>query len=86
MFDPPDFQPYMQIGPEVVNSDEHRQIAQETAQQAIVLLKNEGNLLPLSKKSTVAVIGPNSNVTRTLLSNYYGQRCHDGTEVYYPIQ
>lgn len=36
----------------------HRKIARETAAQSFVLLKNQGNLLPLKKSGTVAVIGP----------------------------
>jgi beta-glucosidase len=46
----------------ITNCPEHRQLAQEAAERAIVLLKNEGNLLPLdlSKLKTVAVIGPNA--------------------------
>jgi len=47
--------------------------------QGIVLLKHDENILPLSKDiSSIAVIGPNANVTSTLLSNYFGQRCHGG--------
>jgi beta-glucosidase len=44
------------------NSPEHRQLALKAAQEAIVLLKNQGNLLPLdlSKLKTIAVIGPNA--------------------------
>jgi len=44
------------------NSPEHQKLALKTAQEAIVLLKNEGNLLPLDLKKikTVAVIGPNA--------------------------
>jgi beta-glucosidase-like glycosyl hydrolase len=43
------------------NSPEHRQIALKAAQETIVLLKNDRNLLPLdlSKLKTIAVIGPN---------------------------
>jgi beta-glucosidase len=46
----------------VTNSEEHRQLAVKTAQEAIVLMKNEGNLLPLdlTKLKTIAVIGPNA--------------------------
>lgn len=46
----------------VNNSQKHRQLALEAAQKAIVLLKNEKNLLPLdlSKLKTIAVIGPNA--------------------------
>lgn len=45
------------------NSPEHRALALKTAQKAIVLLKNEKNLLPLdlSKLKTIAVIGPNAD-------------------------
>jgi hypothetical protein len=44
------------------NGTEHRALALKAAQKAIVLLKNEKNLLPLdlSKLKTIAVIGPNA--------------------------
>jgi len=46
----------------ITNSPEHRQLALKAAQEAIVLLKNQGNLLPLDLKKlkTIAVIGPNA--------------------------
>jgi beta-glucosidase len=46
----------------VTNSAEHRQLALKAAQEAIVLLKNDGNLLPLdpAKFKTIAVMGPNA--------------------------
>jgi beta-glucosidase len=46
----------------VTNSPEHKQLALKAAHKAIVLLKNEGNLLPLdpAKLKTIAVIGPNA--------------------------
>ena len=37
---------------------EHRAIARNTAAQSFVLLKNHGNILPLKKSGTVALIGP----------------------------
>jgi beta-glucosidase len=37
---------------------EHRKIARSTAAQSFVLLKNQGNVLPLKKTGTVALIGP----------------------------
>ena len=37
---------------------EHRAIARNTAAQSFVLLKNQGNILPLKKTGTVALIGP----------------------------
>ena len=46
----------------ITNSPEHRQLALKAAQEAIVLLKNQSNLLPLNlaKLKTIAVIGPNA--------------------------
>lgn len=45
---------------EVLAAPEHRVIARETAERTAVLLRNEGNLLPLSKTAykKIAVIGP----------------------------
>src|SRR3989454_46406 len=46
----------------VVNSTEHQQLALRAARESIVLLKNEKNVLPLSKTiSSIAVIGPNAD-------------------------
>jgi beta-glucosidase len=46
----------------VTNSPEHKQLTLKAAQEAIVLLKNDGNRLPLdpAKLKTIAVIGPNA--------------------------
>ena len=59
-FDPPEMVPYKRISPSIIDSPAHRQVALRVAREAIVLLRNEGNLLPLDrgKLSTVAVIGP----------------------------
>jgi beta-glucosidase len=45
------------------NSAEHRALALKTAQRAVILLKNDKNLLPLdlTKLKTIAVIGPNAD-------------------------
>lgn len=46
----------------ITNSPEHRQLALKAAREAIILLKNEGHLLPLpkGKYKKIAVIGPNA--------------------------
>ncbi|UMY64528.1 MULTISPECIES: beta-glucosidase BglX [unclassified Flavobacterium] len=41
-----------------VFSQTHRDIARKIAAQSMVLLKNQGQLLPLKKSGTIAVIGP----------------------------
>ncbi len=45
-----------------VNNADHRQLALKAAHEAIILLKNQNNLLPLekSKYKRIAVIGPNA--------------------------
>ena len=51
---------------------EHRQLAYRAATEAMVLLKNDGNFLPLdaSKVKTIALIGPNAD--RCILGGYSG--------------
>ena len=46
----------------ITNSPEHQKLALRAAQEAMVLLKNEHNLLPLDLKKlkTIAVVGPNA--------------------------
>jgi beta-glucosidase len=53
------------------DAPEHRALAREAAREAIVLLKNEGNVLPLKKEvKSMAVIGPQADVVR--LGGYSG--------------
>lgn len=47
-------------------SEEFRQTAYELAQESITLLKNEDDILPLSKDSKVLIAGPNANSMTTL--------------------
>ena len=43
-----------------------RQVALQAARESMVLLKNQGNLLPLGKQKNIAVIGPNGFNTPVL--------------------
>jgi beta-glucosidase len=55
----------------IVNSPEHRSIALRAARESLVLLKNERNVLPLSKEiHSVAVIGPNADDDRNTPNRY----------------
>ena len=51
--------------PEVVGCEAHRKLARETAEKSIVLLKNEGGLLPLEGVRRVAVIGRLADLPNT---------------------
>ena len=63
--------PYVDAGQVAFDTAEQRQLARSIAQKSIVLLKNEGDLLPLSKQiGSVAVIGPNADSVRNLFGDY----------------
>ncbi len=51
-----------------INTPRHRRLARELAQEGMVLLKNEGNLLPFDAAAikTLAVIGPNADVAHSM--------------------
>ena len=53
---------------------EHSRLNFEASRKSFVLLKNEGNLLPLDKNKikTIGVIGPNANNRKALEGNYEG--------------
>ncbi|MGB5894260.1 MAG: glycoside hydrolase family 3 C-terminal domain-containing protein, partial [Ignavibacteriaceae bacterium] len=73
MFDPPEMVPYSSLPVEAIDSDKNKSIAFQMARESIVLLKNENNLLPLSKDiKTIAVIGPNADDHEVLYGNYHG--------------
>ena len=74
MFDPLGMVPYSKISFSVNDSPAHRRLARKAAQESIVLLKNDNNLLPLDKDKIkhVAVIGPNADLLESLVGNYNG--------------
>jgi beta-glucosidase len=63
LFDKPNTKPkdYPKFG-----SKEFEKVSYDMAAEAITLLKNEGNILPLKKNVKVLVTGPNANSMRTL--------------------
>lgn len=73
MFDPTSMVKYAQTPASVLESPAHRAHALKMAQQSIVLLKNENNILPLKKTiKKIAVLGPNANNQISVLGNYNG--------------
>ena len=63
-FDPPEANPYSKISTNVICCAEHRQLALQAAREAIVLLENKRNFLPLdtNQLKTIAVIGPLADI------------------------
>lgn len=64
--------PYVkpEIAKQIVQCEEHKNLAKEVARQGITLLKNDG-ILPLSKNiKNIAVIGPNADEIYNQLGDY----------------
>ncbi len=58
----------------ICNAPEHRALALQAARESIVLLKNEGNLLPLSRDvRSILVAGPNADSPWNQLGDYSGE-------------
>ncbi len=57
----------------VFDTPDQRALAREIARKSIVLLKNEGDLLPLNRNSlrSIAVIGPGADSIRMLQGDYH---------------
>lgn len=68
----------------VINCPEHRRLARQIAQEAIILLKNEGKLLPLKPDiRSIAVIGPNADFVQ--LGDYSKPNCTPKSNVVSPL-
>ena len=66
--------PFDSITYEETDTAESRAFNRKTAEKSLVLLKNEGGLLPLDKKKlkSIGVIGPNADSRAALVGNYEG--------------
>lgn len=62
---------------QTVLSAGHRAAAREVARKSIVLLKNENNILPLSKTAKIAVVGPLADNKADLNGNWSGAGSSD---------
>jgi beta-glucosidase len=73
MFEPKGTVSYDKIPFSVVDSSQNRALALLAAEKSMVLLKNEGQILPLSSAiKSIAVIGPTADEQSVLLGNYNG--------------
>ena len=70
-------------------STEHEDLAKYAADESITLLKNEGDVLPISANSRILVAGPNANSMRTLNGgwsySWQGEKTEEFAEQYNTI-
>jgi beta-glucosidase len=90
MFDPASDVAYASIPMSEDDSAEHRALALKAARKSMVLLKNDGDFLPLkSDIHTIAVIGPNAASLAAIEGNYNAIPSHpslplDGMRAEFP--
>jgi len=66
--------PYHTYGADSVHNATHIALARKVAQQSMVLLKNDKNVLPLKKADypSMMIVGPNAAALDPLVANYHG--------------
>ncbi|MFI3281140.1 MAG: glycoside hydrolase family 3 N-terminal domain-containing protein [Rikenellaceae bacterium] len=73
LFDNPDKVAYNKVDKNIVDSQEHIDLAYRAAVESVVLLENKGNALPLKgDENMIFVTGPFANNPDALIGNYYG--------------
>lgn len=67
--------------PSVMYANEHLEAAKRAAIESAILLKNENNILPLSRKTKIAVIGPMANAPHDQMGTWVfdGEKNHTVT-------
>ena len=72
-------QPYSKIGAEQINSTFSQNLNLQSALQSFVLLKNNNNILPMTRGKKTVLLGPHVHSKRDLMSDYKGdQQCLGG--------
>lgn len=80
LLNPPNEVPFLTLTDSLIESEEHQKLALQVARESIVLLKNQQQTLPISKKvKTITVIGQNANDRNFALGNYFGIPTHTKT-------
>ena len=79
LFDPQGSNPHDRIPFSEATSPEHRQVALKAAEEAIVLLKNNGALPLKGNLGHIAVVGPTADQLTSILGNYVGTPFHPVT-------
>lgn len=69
-----------------VYTKEHLAFAREIAARSIVLLKNQGELLPLRKEGAIAVVGPLADKKAELLGMWSGKMTDKSITIYEAVQ
>ena len=70
--------PYAAYGEDSIANTWHRSLSRKIAQQSMVLLKNDKNILPLDKNKYLAImiVGPNATSLDALIGSYHGVSDH----------
>ncbi len=76
MFDPPSTVPYANTPESEIDSAPHRALALKTAQESMVLLKNDGMLPFGAGVKKILVVGPLADSAEVLYGNYSGTPSH----------
>lgn len=73
-YDDPGKIPYHTYGADSVHNSAHIALTRKVAQQSMVLLKNDRNILPLNKADypSIMVLGPNAASLDAMIGNYHG--------------
>src|SRR5579859_1407031 len=79
LFDPQGSNAFDKIPDSDTASEKHRLISRKAAEEAIVLLKNNGALPLKSAPGKIAVVGPTADQLTSILGNYVGTPFHPVT-------
>ena len=68
-----------------IHTDEARQLSREIARECQVLLKNEANVLPLSKSAKIALVGPFAVAAKEMQGSWSFSRFADGCVTFWKV-